>query len=70
MRDFKKEKQINRRGEIGPVPPRRRRIYNSGNDWFFISRNGQRHGPFKHFTEAEAALKLYLRRCGIVKPNV
>lgn len=67
MRDFKQEKQTNRRGEQGPVPPRRRRIYNRGNQWFFITRKGQHHGPYAHFTEAEAALKLYLRRCGIVR---
>jgi hypothetical protein len=67
MRDFKQEKLVNRRGESGAVPPRSRRIYNRGREWFFVTRIGQRHGPFRHFTEAEAALKLYLRRCGIVK---
>ncbi|MCG6887164.1 MAG: DUF6316 family protein [Proteobacteria bacterium] len=67
MRDFKLEKQLNRRGEFGAIPLRSRRIYNRGNEWFFVTRNRQRHGPFQHLTEAEAALKLYLRRCGIVR---
>jgi len=61
------DKNTPRAGESGPVPPRTRRFYNNGNEWFFITRNGKHHGPYKHFTEAEAALKLYLRRCGIVR---
>jgi hypothetical protein len=67
MADLKKERNTPRRGEQGAIPPRSRRYYNNGKEWFFITRDGKHHGPYQHFTEAEAALKLYLRRCGIVK---
>lgn len=65
--DLKTQMHTNRRGETGPVPRRTRRFYTKGKEWFFVTRDGKHHGPYQHFTEAEAALKLYLRRCGIVR---
>jgi hypothetical protein len=56
----------NRYGENGPIPPRRKRIYTDGKNWFFMTRNGGNHGPYTTFTEAKAALKLFMRRSGIV----
>ena len=67
MPDVKTQMHTNRTGETGPVPRRTRRFYNNGKEWFFITRDSKHHGPYHHFTEAEAALKLYLRRCGIVR---
>jgi hypothetical protein len=55
-----------RYGEDGNVPPRRKRIYTDGKNWYFLTRNGGNHGPFKTFTEAKSALKLFMRRSGIV----
>ena len=66
MRDFKEEKVLHRAGESGEIPARKKRFYNSGKDWYFVTRNGEHHGPYEHLTDAEAALKLYLRRSGIV----
>lgn len=48
------------------VPPRKKRIYTDGKNWYFLTRNGGNHGPFKTFTEAKSALKLFMRRSGIV----
>ncbi len=67
MTDLKTERTTPRRGEAGPIPPRKRRFYTKNNEWFFVTRDGQHHGPYAHYTDAEAALKLYLRRCGIVR---
>lgn len=66
MSDYKDQKHQHRNGENDSIPPRTRRFYNNGSEWFFITRNGAHHGPYTHFTDAEAALRLYLRRCGIV----
>lgn len=56
-----------RYGEDGTVvPPRKKRIYTDGKNWYFLTRNGGNHGPFKTFTEAKSALKLFMRRSGIV----
>jgi len=67
MADYKEQKQQKRYGEHELIPPRTRRFYSNGSEWFFITRSGKHHGPYAHFTEAETALKLYLRRCGIVR---
>jgi hypothetical protein len=67
MTDFKTERTTPRRGEGGPIPPRRRRFYSRDGQWYFRTREGQDHGPYPHFTDAEAAMKLYLRRWGIVR---
>ncbi len=65
--NLKANRTTHRAGESGSIPPRTRRFYNSGDKWYFVTRSGEHHGPYQHFTEAEAELKLYLRRCGIVK---
>jgi len=70
MRDFKLEKSTRRSGESCMIPNRKRRFFNLGKDWYFVTRSGKRHGPFPHLTDAEGALKLYLRRCGIVRVHV
>jgi hypothetical protein len=64
-------KQTNPRrfGEDGQAPPRRKRIYTDGKNWFFLTRNNGNHGPYKTFTEAKSALKLFMRRSGIVNFN-
>ncbi len=67
MTDLKTERSTPRRGETGPIPPRKRRFYTKNNEWFFVTREGRHLGPYPHYTDAEAALKLYLRRCGIVR---
>ena len=73
MPDIKTQMHTNRSGETGSVPHRTRRFYNNGKEWFFITRDGNHHGGVdcnefgSRITEAEAALKLYLRRCGIVR---
>lgn len=67
MPDLKTQMHTHRNGEFGVIPQRRRRFYNNGKHWFFITRDGKHHGPYQHFREAEADLKLYLRRCGIVR---
>lgn len=56
----------NRYGEDGRVPPRRKRIYTDGKNWFFMTRNSGNHGPYTTFTEAKSALKLFMRRSGII----
>ena len=58
-----------RYGEDGNTPPRRKRIYTDGKNWFFLTRNNGNHGPYKTFTEAKSALKLFMRRSGIVNFN-
>ena len=57
----------NRYGEAGPLPHRSKRFYYNGKEWFFQARKNQRHGPYASFKEAEKALVLYLKRCGIVR---
>lgn len=54
-------------GETGLIPPRSRRFYFNGQQWFFHTRERITVGPYETFREAEQALKLYLRRCGIVR---
>jgi hypothetical protein len=57
----------NRHGESGLVPPRSRCFYFNGGKWFFKTREQITMAPYNSFREAEQALKLYLRRCGIVR---
>lgn len=61
--------ESHRYGEGGKVPPRRKRIYTDGKNWYFLARNGGSNGPYKTFTEAKSALKLFMRRSGIVSFN-
>ena len=58
-----------RNGENGNVPLRRKRIYTDGKNWYFMTRNDGNNGPFKSFTEAKSALKLFMRRSGIIAFN-
>lgn len=58
--------EANRYGEDGNIPLRKKRIFTDGKNWYFLTRNGGNHGPFKTFTEAKSALKLFMRRSGIV----
>ena len=58
-----------RHGEDSPAPPRRKRIYTDGKNWFFLTRSNGNHGPYKTFTEAKSALKLFMRRSGIINFN-
>jgi hypothetical protein len=61
--------ETKRYGENGAIPPRRKRIYTDGKNWYFLTRNSGNHGPYKTFTEAKAALKLFMRRSGIINFN-
>lgn len=61
--------ETKRSGETGQVPPRRKRIYTDGQSWFFLTRNNASHGPYQTFTEAKSALKLFMRRSGIIHFN-
>lgn len=58
---------VNRSGEKGPVPLRRKRIYLKNKEWYFITRNGLEHGPYQNLTEAKRELALFLRRSGVVR---
>lgn len=57
----------NRQGEQGPVPQRRKRIFMADKQWYFITRNGLKHGPYQNRTEAKKELALFLRRSGVVR---
>ena len=57
----------NRRGEKGQIPPRRKRVFLKDKQWYFMTRNGQEHGPYQNLTEAKRELALFLRRSGVVK---
>ena len=62
--------ESNRYGEDGSnIPFRKKRIFTDGKNWYFLTRNGGNHGPYKTFTEAKSALKLFMRRSGIVSFN-
>lgn len=63
----KQQTRVNRVGESGDVPPRRTRFYMRDDQWFYQTRHGQEHGPYKTLIEAKRALSLYLRRSGIVR---
>lgn len=59
----------NRQGETGSAPFRSKRFYTVNTGWFFHTREGITQGPYHNLLEAKSALKLYLRRCGIVSLN-
>ena len=63
-------RMVNRQGEQGPVPPRGKRIYMKHKQWYFMTRNGQEHGPYQDLTEAKKDLALFLRRSGVVRFTV
>lgn len=67
--DNVKQTNAKRYGEKGNAPPRRKRIYTDGKNWFFLTRNNGNHGPYATFTEAKSALKLFMRRSGIINFN-
>lgn len=58
---------VNRQGEQGPVPPRRKRVFMKNKQWYFITRTGLEHGPYQNMTEAKKDLALFLRRSGVVR---
>ena len=58
---------VNRRGETGPVPPRRKRLYMKNKQWYFMTREGVEHGPYQNLTDTKRELALFLRRSGVVK---
>jgi len=62
-----KSSLVNRQGEHGPVPPRRKRVLIKNKQWYFITRNGLEHGPYQNMTEAKKELALFLRRSGVVR---
>ena len=66
LADKVNQNDASRYGEDNPAPPRRKRIYTDGKNWFFLTRNNGNHGPYNTFTEAKSALKLFMRRSGIV----
>lgn len=67
MQQATRQPQISRVGEEGEVPPRRKRFYIRNNEWYFLTRYGQEHGPYKTLTEAKRDLSLFLRRSGVVR---
>lgn len=58
---------VNRQGERGPVPSRRKRVYVKGTQWYFMTRNRLEHGPYQNMTDAKKELALFLRRSGVVR---
>lgn len=67
MQQANRQSQVNRSGENGDIPPRCKRFYMRENEWFFQTRHGQEHGPYKTLTQAKRDLSLYLRRSGIIR---
>ncbi len=58
---------LNRYGEQGQIPLRKKRIYSLNNEWYFLTREYGVFGPYPNLFKARQELKLYLRRLGIVK---
>lgn len=64
---IRKLQLVNRQGERGPVPPRRKRVFMKSKQWYFMTRNGLEHGPFQNLAEAKKELALFLRRSGVIR---
>jgi len=62
--------EVNRQGERGTVPNRRKRVFMKNKQWYFLTRNGLEHGPYQNLTEAKKELALFLRRSGVVRFTV
>ena len=58
---------VNRQGERGSVPQRKKRIFMKDKQWYFLTRNGMEHGPFQNLTEAKKELAIFLRRSGVIR---
>lgn len=67
MQQVSRQQQINRSGEKGDVPPRKKRFYLRNNEWFFQTRYNDEHGPFNTLIDAKRDLALYLRRSGVIR---
>lgn len=63
-------RMINRQGEHGVVPPRKKRVFMKNKQWYFLTRNALEHGPYQNLTEAKKELALFLRRSGVVRFTV
>lgn len=63
-------RMVNRQGEQGVVPHRRKRLFMKHTRWYFMTRNGPENGPYQNLTEAKRELALFLRRSGIVRFTV
>jgi len=62
--------KLNRHGEQGKIPPRKRRIYSLNNEWYFLTREYGVFGPYSNLAIARQELNLYMRRLGIVRAAV
>ncbi|MDH5407020.1 MAG: DUF6316 family protein [Gammaproteobacteria bacterium] len=67
MQRVAQQQQANRVGESGQVPLRKKRFYIRENEWFYQTRNGKEHGPYKSLTDAKQSLALFLRRSGVIR---
>lgn len=67
MQQATKQQLISRSGEEGKITPRRKRFYLRDNNWYYLTRSDQEHGPFKTLTDAKRDLSLFLRRSGVVR---
>lgn len=63
-------RMVNRQGEQGIVPPRRKRVFMKNGQWYFMTRNGLGCGPYLNLTEAKKELALFLRRSGVLRFTV
>ncbi|MDH5180909.1 MAG: DUF6316 family protein [Gammaproteobacteria bacterium] len=63
----KRQNQINRAGEAGAIPPRRKRLFLRNNEWYYLTRYSQEHGPYTTMIEAKRDLSLFLRRSGVIR---
>lgn len=53
----------NRKGETGPVPYRTGRFFCVSSAWYFTTREGLDHGPFKTRDKAEWECQTYIQVC-------
>ncbi|VAX10487.1 hypothetical protein MNBD_GAMMA25-1407 [hydrothermal vent metagenome] len=61
---------LNRYGEQGNIPQRKKRIYSLNNEWYFLTREYGVFGPYNTVLKARQELALYMRRLGIVRAAV
>ena len=59
-----KKKRVTKPGKI---PPRKSRIFNQHNEWYFLTREFGVFGPYPSIYTANNELKLFLHRLGIVR---
>lgn len=51
---------MNRTGEKGDHPTRSKRVFQSGNYWYYMTREGIDIGPFDCAAEAEAGVRNFV----------